>query len=98
MMNCVPSNAFVHGDAGRGVLCGCGVAFANRKAFKEHSLLDHEGHHITGSSHFLSKFTRVVLPARTQRTQAYRQDLPLLGCSAEEDAHVYTKRKTTDKQ
>lgn len=77
IMNCIPANTFNQTDADREVVCGCGEAFADRNAFREHSLLDHEGQYIAGSSHFLSKFSLVVLPARTQQTKVYQQDAPL---------------------
>ena len=98
MMNHIPSNAFIHAGADREVFCGCGEAFTNHGAFKEHSLLDHQGQHIDGSSHFLSKFTLVVLPARTQQTKVYHQDVLLQDFDFEDDLDVHTKRKVNEHQ
>lgn len=97
IMNHFPSDPFGHAEVYQEVFCGCGEAFANHKAFTVHSLLDHQGLHVDGSSHFLSKFTLVVLPTRHQQTKLYLQDGCLLDLLDKDHSDVHTKRKAKER-
>lgn len=43
--------------------CGCGTSLPSKAEFKAHSSLKHNGEYVQGGSHYLCKFTEVVLPA-----------------------------------
>jgi hypothetical protein len=48
--------------------CGCGKKFNKNHLFKDHILSFHNSYTFEGSSHFITKFTEIVLPVLNEQS------------------------------
>lgn len=56
--------------------CGCGTSLHSKADFKAHSSLKHNGFYVEGGSHYVCKFTEVVLPALPSTKATKKMDKP----------------------